>query len=183
MSLSQFFTNKEWSDKIVKWANITTGMSVLEPSAGIGSLVVPLLDMGAYVTAIEIDEYLLPPKRLSDSSKAFWMYTDFLSMAPKQTYNVVVMNPPFEKNQHVTHISHALKFSNRVVSLAPLSILSSRERHKQLWCRNDIYLSRLGILVGRPKCDNSEYGPMHDYCLIELQYTNNLNLKTEVGWV
>lgn len=36
--------------------------------------------------------------------------TDFLNVQPVERYDVILLNPPFSKNQDITHIEHAYKF-------------------------------------------------------------------------
>jgi 16S rRNA G1207 methylase RsmC len=52
--------------------------------------------------------------------------SDFLSIEPRQDYDRVVMNPPFENQQDIDHVLHALEFlrpGGRLVSIMSAGVL------------------------------------------------------------
>ncbi len=56
-------------------------------------------------------------------------WADFLTIYPTQTYDRVVMNPPFTKGQAEKHIIHAAKFvapGGRLVSVMPAADQTAR---------------------------------------------------------
>ena len=95
---------------------VKPGMRILEPSAGVGGLVKPLLAAGAQVDAIEIhpdraaalEAIAHPALRVSCAN--------FLSVAPEPIYDAVVMNPPFEGTHCLDHVRHAYDFLSDVDS-------------------------------------------------------------------
>lgn len=87
------------------------GKRVLEPSAGTGNLARVLRQRGASVDCVEIQPDLAKGLRL----EGFPCVTaDFLTLAPPTDpelgYDLVVMNPPFDRERDVDHVMHALKF-------------------------------------------------------------------------
>lgn len=114
-----FYTPAAVADKLVEWACIEPGQWVLEPSAGLGALVVPAAKAGGIVTCIE---------QCADSAKAIGRIKlpgidnpgikevfigDFLTFKPGprlREFDRVLMNPPFTKGQDVDHVTHAFKF-------------------------------------------------------------------------
>jgi len=90
---------------VVEMAGVD-GHTVLEPSAGTGSLAKACMAAGAKeVICVELDSF-----NAGELLKAgFDAYcTDFLQFVPGETYKRIVMNPPFTRNQDVVHVSKAL---------------------------------------------------------------------------
>lgn len=99
--------------KLIELAELSRGMHVLEPSAGQGAIAIPILRAGAGVDCIE----LLPENvRKLTGAIATAGYTatvemiDFLTVAPVQCYDAVVMNPPFARQADIHHVNHAMRF-------------------------------------------------------------------------
>lgn len=86
--------------------------SVLEPSAGIGDLVRGCLQYTPKVTAIEVD-----PGRYAQLATLSRIYpslvtvcANFLGLTARESFDVVVMNPPFCGTHYVAHVLHAYRF-------------------------------------------------------------------------
>lgn len=108
----QFYTPLAVAAQIRDLADIHSGQSVLEPSAGEGALL-NVLPPDIDVTVFEIDPK--NQKKLHDACQRFHTYdiygTDFLSMNPGVIeVDRVVMNPPFTRQQDIQHVRHAFKF-------------------------------------------------------------------------
>lgn len=84
-------------------------MKVLEPSAGDGTLadMVMRLIPSATVDCIEIQDDLASVLRKKGYAV---IASDFLACEPNESYELVVMNPPFQGGQDVKHVTHAMKF-------------------------------------------------------------------------
>lgn len=85
--------------------------TVLEPSAGTGNLAMACVEEGAVVDCVEVQRDLV--KQLAAQGKYRKVYRgDFLSMNPDPhgLYDLVVMNPPFDRERDIDHVVHALKF-------------------------------------------------------------------------
>lgn len=155
--LSQWFTPPELAAQIVEWA-LQPGalpapnvLRALEPSCGHGALIQALEARGCDVFGFDID-----PANVTHCNKKYrgaFVVADFLSRFPVQgiskEYDLVVMNPPFEKGAAEAHILHALNFAPRVVAHVPLTTLEGRKRREGLW--SEAYLKRLAICSSRPK--------------------------------
>lgn len=81
---------------------------VLEPSAGSGQLVRALVGEGHRVLAVEIRPECAEGVMLAGAQSC--VTADFLSVAPVEKVDAVLMNPPFTGGQDVAHVEHALKF-------------------------------------------------------------------------
>ena len=97
-------------------------LRILEPSAGTGNLAVacfPLYERGYdydryrvdhIVDCIEIQPHLIPDLKAKKLGRV--INADFMQVEPETTglYDLVVMNPPFDRERDIDHVVHALKF-------------------------------------------------------------------------
>ena len=119
-----FQTPEALAARMVEIANIGPDSHVLEPSAGLGRLLRPILARNpASVTACEIDAEL-SGELFREFPTVQLLQRDFLEVPParegnagtivKQTprpfYTHVVMNPPFHMRADIRHTLHALQF-------------------------------------------------------------------------
>lgn len=167
-SLSQWFTKPELARRIVRWVNLRPGMRVLEPSAGAGAFVAPLLDYhGVTVEALEIDPEWA--HKLTDDHRHVRDLTvhnvDFLQWSPKVKFNLGIMNPPYEGGQDLGHVVHALDLCERVVALVRLNFLASEERYDAIWKR--VVLRRQINFIDRPRFSGAG-SPRHDFCVVDM---------------
>jgi predicted RNA methylase len=177
-ALSQWFTPKELAERVAEWARVHGGcsctdpfcnipterpMRVLEPSAGNGALVRPLIAAGAIVTACEIDERYAADLGREKGSWGWVHICDFLERKPTDMgpYDLCVMNPPYEDGQDVAFILHALKFAPRVVGIFTDRILFGVERKEGLW--SQVRPTRIAFQSRRPF-----KGAQTDYVVAEL---------------
>lgn len=116
----QFFpTPEKIADRMVSEADIQPGMTVLEPSGGTGRIAEAVRrGTGIAPDVIEIQ----PKMRELLQAKGFPVLDDrdFLDYAGTQSYDRIVMNPPFSKGRDVEHVRHAygmLKPGGRLVAI------------------------------------------------------------------
>ena len=108
-----FPTPPELARRMVELADLQSGETVLEPSAGTGRIVQAVDDMvDTEVVGYEINPDLcrhlaakFPSYRLQVRCRDFLEVTDGMGQFP-----VVLMNPPFAKGADIAHIQHAVKF-------------------------------------------------------------------------
>ena len=128
--LGWFPTPPDLAAEFVRRAGVRTGWRVLEPSAGEGAIVRPLIAAGAEVHAMEIE-----PKRravlrdLLGDPVPNRLGGCFLERTSEPAFDAVVMNPPFApRSLDVDHVLHALRF------LAPggrlLAVMSAGTRFR-----------------------------------------------------
>jgi len=116
-ALQAFYTPDSLAAEVVTLAGVQPGMSVLEPSAGIGAIALKAKAAGGHVTCIEIDRGTFD-RLVEAGGEGCCM--DFLSYNPERQFDRVVMNPPFTGGQDVRHVTHALsllKPGGRLVSI------------------------------------------------------------------
>lgn len=100
--------------------------SILEPSAGRGAIVraVNKLRPEAKVYHCELMEL----NRKMFNGDSIFIKDDFLTLDDKDKFDVVIANPPFNKNQDIEHFYKMVKCANMRV----ISIMSNHWRH----CKN-----------------------------------------------
>lgn len=177
LALSQFDTPRLLADRIARWANIKKGMSVLEPSAGLGTLALAAVDLGANVTCVEID-----PVRCKYLEKIglFTVNKDFLQ-ATVIEHELALMNSPYENDQDLVHVLRALHFAPRVVALVRLAFVAGIERFERLWGRHT--LTRMAVMSGRPKFSGMSGSGKFDSCVVEIVRGKQSDTgKVEVEW-
>lgn len=106
-----YYTPDDLATELVKLAEIKEGMRCLEPSAGNGALVRPMIEGGASVVSVEAD----PDAFLYEGDNCVAIRGDFLDMdtTPASlggTFDRIVMNPPFSRDQDARHVCHAWTF-------------------------------------------------------------------------
>lgn len=101
-----FETPTELARELVERAGVKKGDTVLEPSAGKGKIVEVLFEVGAKVTAVELNPTWAELLKVMGCEV---VQGDFLKTT-LDAFDRVVMNPPFSKGQDMQHVQHAWKF-------------------------------------------------------------------------
>jgi len=103
----QFFaTPAELADKLVTLIFVEQGSKILEPSAGQGAIIDAIAREYRYG---KIDCYeLMDVNRtfLKNNKNANLIGEDFLESIGEEKYDFIVANPPFSRNQDITHFIH-----------------------------------------------------------------------------
>ena len=109
--LSVFFpTPHDIAEIAIEQARIESpAMTVLEPSAGDGSIARLAAATGANVDCVEIQGHMCDELRATGLYRNVF-HGDFLTRAPSDVYERIVMNPPFENGSDMDHVEHALRF-------------------------------------------------------------------------
>ncbi len=122
----QFFpTPPELAKRMVDLADIRSGERCLEPSAGTGNIA---RFLPAGTDCIE----LMPENRTRLKEENFnLVWDDFMSFPPDSgPYDVIIANPPFSRQQDLSHITKMIAMAKRcVIAVASASVLY-RENQK-----------------------------------------------------
>lgn len=102
--LQAFYTPDALARRVVEAADIQPGMSVLEPSAGHGAIAKAARAAGGNVTCVEINAGAFAT--LADLGFDATL-KDFCDYDPVVQFDRVVMNPPFARQQDMTHVLRA----------------------------------------------------------------------------
>jgi predicted RNA methylase len=161
-ALSQWYTPPDMAERLWGWCHVLgrkhVPFRVLEPSAGDGALVRPMLASASKPE--EVDMFEVDPARrdalfdlsckLAEAGICSGVsMQDFLSCAfEPNEYDLCVMNPPYEGDQDAQFIEHALSCSTAVVGLFRSAFVHGSGRWNRLWRHTDI--RRLAWLSGRP---------------------------------
>lgn len=105
----QFFpTPDALAKEIVERAGIDEGDICLEPSAGHGNI-------AKYMPGCDVIE-LNPDNRKYLTENGFnLIHDDFMTFEPQKDYDVIVMNPPFCKQQDIKHVTKAIQIAKKCV--------------------------------------------------------------------
>lgn len=134
-----FFPTPESLCTLLERRNIfRPGLRVLEPSAGTGNLAQLAVDAGCRVSCIEIQPALCAEMVARFNGKADVRTGDFLTITPPviEQYDVIIMNPPFDKGRDADHVRHAWQFlkpGGRLVAIMSAGAeFRQTERYKAL---------------------------------------------------
>lgn len=167
--LSQWFTHPKLAERIVRWAlegKAKFPRRILEPSAGSGSFVDPLVRLvgGNVVTAVELDppwaEHLQELHPLANV-----VAEDFLQWDCQDHFELSVMNPPYEGGQDGTHVARTLALCDQVVALVRVVFLNGVDRHRDVWSKT--HLQGIRWFTDRP-CFSGAGSPRHDFVVVKL---------------
>jgi predicted RNA methylase len=162
----QFDTPDLLAEQIARIADVGAGMSVLEPSAGIGNLAKAVRQFEAMVTCWEID-----PKRAEALRGIAHSLNvgDFLAAAPAPAFDRVVMNPPFAGQADIDHVVHASKFlrqDGKLVAIMSASV-TFRENAKTQRFR-EFVAHRSGTIRALPADSFKASGTSVNTCVVTL---------------
>lgn len=113
--LAYFRTPDAVANQLVRGIRLWDGMTILEPSAGCGSLVKAVLreavnnNAKVKIIAVEYDTDRANQLRLLGPN-VHVIEADFLQLELNEHFDYVVMNPPFDRGADITHVLHARKF-------------------------------------------------------------------------
>lgn len=107
-----FPTPENLVKQMIGYAGIYPGQTILEPSAGKGNIVEGVwYHLGgankATVHCYETSSRLYDILRMKGAEM---VGMDFTEAAPNPIYDRILMNPPFENNQDIEHVTHAYEF-------------------------------------------------------------------------
>ncbi|RLA49223.1 MAG: SAM-dependent methyltransferase, partial [Gammaproteobacteria bacterium] len=106
--LDFFPTPSGTADEMVSVAGIESGMTVLEPSAGMGHIAERIRESGVEPSVIE---YSNKRSELLKEKGFNVVGDDFLEF-DEGTYDRIIMNPPFSDKRDVAHVKHAYDMLN-----------------------------------------------------------------------
>lgn len=158
----QFFpTPKELAKQLVDMAEIQTDDICLEPSAGHGNI-------ARFLPNVDVIE-LNPANRKYLSENGFnLVHDDFMSFEPEKEYDVIVMNPPFCKQQDIDHITKAISIAKKtVIAVASQSVMFRTDK-KSVGFR-ELVKSFGGTITELPQNAFKESGTAVNTCIIALR--------------
>ena len=174
LTLSQWWTPEDLAAQIV--ADFVPARSwdapplrVLEPAAGIGRLVAPLLALNVEVVAYELDARWIPvleelgakAAKRKRAGRLMVHHGDYLA-AESERFDLCLQNPPYENGADTDFMVKAAKEANEVVALVRTAARHGRGRHDRLWRYAPI--RELRLLASRPSFGGGS--PRHDFCVV-----------------
>lgn len=117
----QFFeTSPELADRLVKLADIQPRQNILEPSAGQGAIIKAILraEPSSSVSYYELMD--INQKFLDKTDYCTFLGCDFLEADRSISFDRIIANPPFAKNQDIDHVNQMYQMlipGGRLVSI------------------------------------------------------------------
>jgi protein-L-isoaspartate O-methyltransferase len=109
------FTPEQLVNTILEYADISEGEKVLEPSAGIGSIVDRVKEI---TNNIDVVEWNYSFNNLLKLKGYNVIGSDFMQLNNHNVYDKIVMNPPFSKEcEHIKQAYKMLKNNGRIVAI------------------------------------------------------------------
>lgn len=154
---------------LLRKADLTAGMRVLEPSAGRGAIARPCRALGCLVECCEIAGE--NARALTDEGFAV-VAKDFIEFEPSPgaLYDRVLMNPPFSRRRDVKHVTQALRFlkpGGRLVAIMSAGV-TFREDRLGVEFRS-LLEERRGTLDRLPEGSFKESGTMVNACIVTME--------------
>lgn len=121
-----FPTPKVVTDLMLSYVDIKEHDNILEPSIGSGNIADQICEKFTFDNGINVKNYITACEYNAtlaeiSSAKGYRVNNcDFLTVDLGESYDCVLMNPPFEKLQDIDHVKHAFKFlkdGGRLVSV------------------------------------------------------------------
>lgn len=161
----QFDSPDDVVARVIQLAGIEPGMSVLEPSAGLGNIARAADAAGGKVVALEVDAKRFAALEAIPGIAA--VQGDFLAWPMSIHLDRVVMNPPFAKQADIDHVLHAAKFvkpGGRLVSVMSAGVLF-RENRKAVDFRAFVE-AKGGVFERLPPSSFAASGTQIETCIV-----------------
>lgn len=133
-----YYTPDALAAELVELADIQPSMTVLEPSAGHGAIAKHIKGKTDNLKCVEIDLYGFTEL---DSLGFKVEQADFLTLTPTAhfgTFDRIVMNPPFSRDQDARHVTHAFQFlkpGGKLVAIMGHYALNGRGAERERFAR------------------------------------------------
>ena len=193
--LDQWFTDPKLAQEFVDWCHIPPPgdgkvIRVIEPTAGCGNLVKPLVAAGAVIDAYDLDPQWIAYLRKHYGPDKTSLVTvhdagDFLDVPlPEELFDVCVMNPPLSGGMDGVFLRHlCFHWARRTCAIVQTRTMHSIDRRKKLWDR--VKVKRIEFLSDRPSFGRGS--PMRDFSFVEIEMRDVLRGLgdkdlTEVGF-
>jgi len=129
IKLHEFFpTPRDLCDRLVKLAQLQSGMRVLEPSAGKGDIAQAIF---RHCKSIQLDvaEIQSDLRKILELKGFNIIGCDFLTEVNGEQWHAVIANPPFSKFiEHTHHAYNCLVSGGSLVTIAPESVFFRSDR-------------------------------------------------------
>lgn len=158
----QFFpTPPELAAKLVEMANVSEHDICLEPSAGRGNIAKYLPNCDC----IELNE--ANRKYLTENGFNV-VHDDFMTFEPDKDYDVIVMNPPFCKQQDIQHITKAISIAKKtVIAVASQSVMFRTDKKSSSF--RALVASLNGTITELPANSFKDSGTVVNTCIVKIK--------------
>lgn len=145
-----FPTPPELAKEVIRLANLEPGLTVFEPSAGSANLA----DIASELVGKEnviCCEFQPENVQLLRNKGYQVVNDDFTKVKPAPVFEVVIMNPPFERQQDIIHVLHAWEFLKPGGILVSIMSASTTFRNDRKSTEFRTFLEEYGYLTHNPE--------------------------------
>lgn len=170
-NLDQWFTDPKLAEEFVRWSRVKPGMRVLEPTAGSGNLVKPLLAAGAIVTCYELDPEWVAFLRKNFPAATVYDAANFLDVPPPRhrgepLFDLCAMNPPLSQGLDGVFLQRTIfRWAKRTTAIVQTRTMHSIDRREKVWRKAKV--NRFKFLSDRPSFGRGS--PMRDFSFVDAQ--------------
>lgn len=193
ITLSQWHTPAWLARRMVAWAG-DIGGRWLDPACGHGALMLAALEArGApFVFGVDVDpestDVAWAACAAGTTSRFSLTTSDGLAhMRESIRYDLVIMNPPYERGLDVAFVEGAMECSDRVIALVRLAFLAGQDRYSRIWSRvqSGEWSARIALLPRRPSfalAGESSGTPLSDFAALKLERSRGWGQLGGVEW-
>lgn len=164
LDLSQWYTPPDLAALIWQFADGGRARSILEPSAGRGSLILP----SGPATITKWTAYDVDPNNVGFLTTAFpeldVRALDWIDAPDPGRFDLCITNPPYEGDQDYAHVLKAIRHCDRVVALLRSSFEHGGTRWEEFW--RWVTCPRKVTLATRPRF-GGKGSPVSDFKVFE----------------
>lgn len=174
--IGQWWTDPQLAALFAGWSGIRPGMRVLDAGAGKGALSIAALELGAEVTALEVDRRLADHLERELGDRVRVVHADFLERDTRtptlfeaesmRSFDLVIANPIWEGTGVEDFLIRACELAARTTAIAPLNLLSGGMR-STFWRTAPVRPTRGKALSTRPRFLGTK-GGMRDVMFLEV---------------
>lgn len=185
--LDQWFTDPRLAEEFVEWCRVPPGSTVIEPTAGCGNLIKPLLlRQPGRLVAYDIDPEWVAYLRKHFPEAEVGDAADFLTLpSPPELFDVCVMNPPLSGGMDGVFLRRlCFDWARRTCAIVQTRTMHSIDRRQKLWDR--VRVKRIEFLSDRPSFGRGS--PMRDFSFVEIEMRDvprgrNVTDIVEIGFL
>ena len=184
-TLDQFFTPAPIAQTFVNWSRWWESPTIIEPSAGAGALLEPIMEASwserHNIVAVELDQdfaEVLKRTFVLDENVSV-IHGDYLETDLSETKaDLWLGNPPYSNRRDERFIAKALVDAPRVCALLQTRFIHSKQRWETIW--QNARLTRVGHFALR-----AFPGAIYDYSMFEFRRGKTVSgcaFPVETSW-
>lgn len=181
--LDQFFTPPPIAQTFVNWSRWWESQTIIEPSAGGGALLEPMLDVKSssrhHFIAVELDNDFaeILERSYAHDMNVEIIHGDYLETKIDKA-DLWLGNPPYSNRRDERFVEKGLQEADRVCALLQTRFIHSKQRWETIW--SQAHLTRIGHFALR-----AFPGAIYDYSMFEFRRGKTVSgcaFPVETSW-